>query len=294
MSLTMLRDTGGDSFTGASIEYVSMGDTRIAYRRAGHGSPLVLIHGWPFDSSTFAALVDALAPHRTCYLPDSPGLGVTEWTARTDFSVAGQVAAFRRFLDALAIDRCAILAHDTGATIARVLAAAEPARVDKLVLLNTEMPGHRPPWIPLYRHLAALPGAGAGFSLLMGSQAFIRSRAGFGGCFHDPARLDAAFVARTVRPLRDSARRLAGALRYLRGIEWPIVDALAETHRRIEAEVLMIWGAADRTFPLSLARRLPGQFRRCAGLVEVPDACFLVHEERPADVSEHTLRFLIA
>lgn len=276
----------------APLQHLDLGAARIAYRCVGDGPPLVLIHGWPFDGTTYGALVTRLAPHFRCYLPDTPGLGVSEWTARTDFSLPGQASTIGRVIDALGLGSCAILAHDTGATIARLLAAREPRRVRKLVLLNTEMPGHRPPWIPLYRRVAALPAATSGFALAMRQPAFIRSRLGFGGCFHDPARLDTAFVERVVAPLTRSPGRVAGTLRYLRGIDWAVIDGLVDTHRRIECEVLLVWGAGDRTFPVSYARRLPEQFRHCAGLVEVADACFLVHEERPDEVAAAALRFL--
>ena len=42
--------------------------------------------------------------------------------------------------DQLQIDRFSILAHDTGATIARLVAAQQTDRVDRLVLLNTQIP----------------------------------------------------------------------------------------------------------------------------------------------------------
>ena len=190
----------------APLQHLDLGEARIAYRCVGDGPPLLLIHGWPFDARPTALWSRVWPPHFRCYLPDTPGLGVSEWTARTDFSLPGQAATIGRLIDALGLGTCAILAHDTGATIARLLAAREPRRVRKLVLLNTEMPGHRPPWIPLYRRVAALPGAASGFALAMRQPAFIRSPLGFGGCFHDPARLDAAFVERVVAPLAPLAR----------------------------------------------------------------------------------------
>lgn len=282
-----------DLLSRAPVQSVDLGDARVAYRCVGDGPPLLLLHGWPFDATTYTALVPHLAPHFRCWLPDTPGLGVSEWTPRTDFSLPGQAATIARFADAVGIGPCPIVAHDTGATIARLLAAREPARVPKLVLLNTEMPGHRPPWIPLYRHLAALPGTAAGFAVMMRLPAFLRSGMGFGGCFHDPARIDAAFVARNVAPMVASPRRVAGSMRYLRGIDWTVIDGLTETHRRITGDVLMVWGADDPTFPVTYARELPPQFRRCAGLVEILNARFLVHEERPNEVATATLPFLL-
>jgi pimeloyl-ACP methyl ester carboxylesterase len=277
----------------APLQHADVDTARIAYRCVGDGPPLLLIHGWPFDGTTYGALVPHLAAHFRCYVPDTPGLGVSEWTARTDFSLPGQAATIGKFAAALGLDGCAIVAHDTGATIARLLAARAPQLVRRLVLLNTEMPGHRPPWIPLYRRIAALPGAAAGFALTMRLPGFAHSPLGYGGCFGDPARIDAAFLARVAAPLLGSRSRLEGALRYLRGIDWAVIDGLVDTHRRIDCQTLLVWGADDRTFPVAYARRLPEQFRGRARLVEIPNACFLVHEERPDEVAAAALPFLI-
>jgi pimeloyl-ACP methyl ester carboxylesterase len=272
--------------------WVSTATSRIAFRRVGSGPPLVLIHGWPFDGSTFGELTPFLSEHFTCFLPDTPGLGATEWTADTDFRFTAQGEALFRFADGVGLNEFDVMAHDTGGTIARLMAVAAPSRIKRLILLNTEMPGHRPPWIPMHRNLAALPGASYGFTQLLRRRAFLRSPLGFGGCFHDRSRLDDAFFARCAAPLTRSPRRLEGAMRYLRGIDWKLVDGLAELHARIDAEVLLVWGADDNIFPVSWARRLPSQFRRSAGLVEVSDACFLVHEERARAVAEATISFL--
>jgi pimeloyl-ACP methyl ester carboxylesterase len=263
---------------------ITIGPNRIRYDRVGSGPALLMLHGWPFSRSSYAALAERLAARFTCYLPDTPGLGETEWGDATDFSFGGQARTLRAFADAVGLPEYTLLGHDTGATIARLLAASEP-RVTRLVLLNTEIPGHRPPWIPLYRHLAALPGASASFRLLLRSRAYLRSPMGFAGCYSDASRIDDAFVARVVQPMIDSPRRQQGMLRYLRGIDWSVVDGLKDVHTRLSMPVQLIWGADDPTFPLARARQMLPQFPR-ANLIEVPATRLLVHEERPDAVAD--------
>lgn len=272
------------------MDDVTIGPNRIRYRRVGSGSPLLCLHGWPFDHTSYAALVERLAPHFDCIVPDTPGLGETEWGAATDFTFGGQARTVRAFADALGLGDYALLGHDTGATIARLL-AADDARVTRLVLLNTEIPGHRPPWIPLYRHLAALPGASRGFSLLLRSRTYLRSSLGFGGCYADRARIDDAFIARVVAPVLAAPRRLAGMLRYLRGIDWAVVDGLAAVHARLSMPVHLVWGADDPTFPIARAREMVPRFPRAA-MTEVAAARLLVHEERPDAVAAAVRSFL--
>ena len=60
----------------------------------------------------------------------------------------------------------------------------------------------------------------------------------------------------SLRPLLAAPRRLDGMLRYLRGIDWAVVDGLAALHTRLAMPVQLIWGADDPTFPVALARQM--------------------------------------
>ena len=249
------------------------------------------MHGFPLSGFTWRKVLPALAGHYTCWVPDLPGMGESEWTEATDFSFPGQAGTLKALVDRLGLDRYALLAQDTGGTFARYLALLDGRRVDKLVLVNTEIPGHRPPWIPLYQSLISLPGAVAGFGLLLRSRTFLRSGMGFGGCFTDLGLLDGDFHDQVVRPLLTSAHRMDGMARYLRGLRWEPVDALEQAHARLGMPVQLVWGADDQTFPIEFARRMVTQFP-AGRLAEIPGAKLLVHEEKPADVARATLEFL--
>ena len=243
----------------------------LAYRKIGDGPPLILLHGWPFSGLTFRKLVPYLSKRFTCYVPDIPGAGDSRWYNDADFRFTAQAGRVRTFIDRVGIDSYSLLAYDTGGTLARMLALADRARVRKVVLLNTEIPGHRPPWIPLYGSLLAAPFTAHAFGVLLRSRTFVRSSLGFGGCFADSTLLNDDFAACVIGPLVHSARRREGMRRYLRGFEWSLVDAFAKQHRAITAPVLMIWGEDDPTFPID---------------------ALLVHEEQPEAVSSEALSFL--
>jgi pimeloyl-ACP methyl ester carboxylesterase len=114
---------------------------------------------------------------------------------------------------------------------------------------------------------------------------------GFGGCFSDLSLLDGAFHEHVVEPLLRSPERMEGMARYLTGLTWEPVDALATDHGRLTMPVLLLWGADDPTFPLAQARTMLRQIAH-ARLVEIPGAKLLVHEEKPAEVARATLEFL--
>jgi pimeloyl-ACP methyl ester carboxylesterase len=276
------------------LRHVDVSHARLAYRVAGSGPPLVLVHGYPVHGETWRKVVPGLAARFTCYAPDLPGLGATEWTDATDFSFPGQAATLRRWIDDVGLDGYDLVAHDTGGTIARCLADGDAARVRRLVLINTEMPGHRPPWIPLYRHLAALPGAALNFGALLRQRWFRRSSMGLGGCFTDRDLLDGDFHARFIAPLLASRRRMEGSLRYLRGIGWDVVDGMRAVHARLLMPTALVWGAEDPTFPAALGRAMAGQFPGGAAFVSIPRAALLPHEEQPEAVLRALIDFLAA
>ena len=69
-----------------------------------------------------------------------------------------------------------------------------------------------------------------------------------------------------------------------------MLDRWAEFHRQLTMPVLLVWGAADETFPLPLARRMAEQFPD-ATVRAVDGARLFVHEERPDVVAAEIVRF---
>lgn len=285
--------TPEEFYATAALERHEIDDATVGVRRFGSGPALVLIHGFPVHGYTWRALLPKLAAGHTCFVLDLPGLGDSGWSDATDFSFTGQARRLSPLLRKLGIDRCSLLAHDTGATVARLLALAEPVRVAKLAILNTEIPGHRPPWIPLYQKLTRMPGAGASFGVLLRLPWFVRSGMGFGAfysdrrLFDDPARL-APYLDRVLR----SSQRMTGMLLYLRGPEWQVVDALRTRHAEIKCPVLLLWGEDDVTFPIALGEPMTHQFGGAATFVRIPHASLMPHEERPEAVLAALLPFL--
>jgi haloalkane dehalogenase len=280
------------SYDSARPELVEAGDARIAVRRYGEGPDVLLVHGFPLHGYTWRYLLPDLARQFRCWVVDLPGLGESVWGQDTDFRFGAQADRLGGVLDKLGVTRTAIVAQDTGATIARLLALARPELVSHLALINTEIPGHRPPWIREFQLSTWLPGARLSFRLLLSWRAFRRSSAGFGGLFTDPSRLDGEFYDRFVQPLLVDPQRLAGTLHYLRGIDWKAVDSLAQRHREIKAAVIALWGADDPTFPVNLAEQMCSQFTPPCTLHRIAGARLLPHEERPDELLAHLVPFL--
>ena len=280
----MLRDEGTTSVWQASVHW----------RREGTGPAIVFLHGFPLSGQTWDGVVAHLRDRFTCYAPDLIGLGQSRSGDDDDYSSPGQARAFQGLLRRLGVDSYALVGNDTGGWIARELALIDAPRVSRLVLTNTEIPGHRPPWIPIYQLLAQLPGSGAVFQQLTKLRAFRRSPLGFGGCFHDLDHLDGEFHAPFVEPLVTSSDRIDGAMRFLRRMKFTRLDEFATLHRQIDVPTLFIWGADDPTFPEPIARRMVGQFPKPAGFHSVAKAKLFFYEEQPREVARLIEDFLSA
>lgn len=265
---------------------------RVAVRVFGEGKPLVLVHGFPLHGFTYRHLLPQLSKRYRCFVFDLLGAGDSEWTDSADFSFPAQAQRVGEAMTTLGVSRYAILAHDTGASVARHVALQDSGRVERMILINTEVPGHRPPWIPFYGKFLAMPGSAFFLQQLLRSRLFLRSSAGFGGSFSDLKLIDGDFREHFVRPIVTTHHKAAGYGRYLCGFDWKESDGLAHRHSQITAPVLMLWGQDDPTFPEPEGRRLAAQLPNCVNFVTIPNAKLLPHEEQPTEVLFHVEAFL--
>lgn len=126
-------------------------DATIAVRVFGQGPAIVFIHGYPVHGYTWRKLLPTLAENFTCYVIDLPGLGDSDWTGETDFTFTAQAHRLDILFQQLDLKYYALIAQDTGAPIARLVALLQAEKVSKLAVINTEVPNHRPPWIRFYQ-----------------------------------------------------------------------------------------------------------------------------------------------
>jgi pimeloyl-ACP methyl ester carboxylesterase len=274
----------------------NLGD--LAYWQTRSAEPsaptLVFLHGWPFNARTFRKLHPLLATDFNCVLVDWPGLGESVVDAsharKINFLTMADVLA--DFLAHIEADRVSVIAHDTGATIARLALSQGASKVDRLICLSTELPGHHLPLIPRLKRLFSVPMMPQLYTLLLRSTAFINSPSGFSNCVADIRHLDADFIDSFITPIIEDRRKLNGLIAYLNGIDWSVVDDLHAVQSRIAQPVAMIWGSKDKIFPIELARASAASFGGGSVFVEISEAGFLAVEERPNLVAEAIRSFL--
>ena len=126
----------------ASIKYVRTATLNIAYEESGPaaGTPVMLMHGWPYDVRTYDDVVPRLtAADCRVLVPYLRGFGPTQFLSDAT-PRSGQQAALgndlRDFMDALGIERATLAGYDWGGRAACIVAALWPQRVRALVSGN--------------------------------------------------------------------------------------------------------------------------------------------------------------
>jgi pimeloyl-ACP methyl ester carboxylesterase len=114
--------------------YAATAVGQVHYRQSGEGRPLVLLHQSPSSSAMWEPVLDRFAARGYLALaPDLLGHGLTDPAAsRPD--LAAYAAGVWAFLDTLRLERVDLLGHHSGANIAVLMAAEQPARVRALAL----------------------------------------------------------------------------------------------------------------------------------------------------------------
>jgi len=119
---------------------VERSGVRLMGRRAGHGEPLLLLHGHPQSHAMWHLVAPRLAEQFTVVLMDLRGYGDSARPAPGEGSAA--YAKREMALDAVAVmraqgfERFGVLAHDRGARVAHRLAADHPDAVERLMQLD--------------------------------------------------------------------------------------------------------------------------------------------------------------
>jgi len=120
--------------------FVNVGDLTVHVRIDGPpgGAPLVMLHSLGTTASVWDAQAEALAASFRVIRPDMRGHGLTSCT-NGPYSMAQLAADVAGVMDALGIASAHVAGISIGGMIAQALAAADPARVKSLMLVDTAM-----------------------------------------------------------------------------------------------------------------------------------------------------------
>jgi pimeloyl-ACP methyl ester carboxylesterase len=116
-------------------ERIEVQGLSIAYERAGQGPPLILLHGFFCDRSTWRRQIDALSDDFTVVAWDAPGCGESSDPPET-FRMPDFADCLAALIDNLALGRAHILGLSLGSAIALELYRRHPAVPSTLMLAS--------------------------------------------------------------------------------------------------------------------------------------------------------------
>lgn len=126
----------------SASRFVDTSKFRVHYYEAGEGHPVVLLHGsgpgatgW----SNFQSNIAALAKTNRVLAIDMPGWGRSD--TQTELSGYDHPSVLLEILDALLIDKAALVGNSLGGTTAIEVALRAPERVSHLVTMGVPFPG---------------------------------------------------------------------------------------------------------------------------------------------------------
>ncbi|WP_181792715.1 alpha/beta fold hydrolase [Streptomyces sp. WELS2] len=264
---------------------------RIRFLQAGHGRPVLLLHGEGGVAENWCDVMAGLAHRYRALAVDLPGNGNSDPIAAS--TPAAQAAFLWRFLRTIGVSGTALVGHSLGGAVAVHMALRRPAHVSRLVLIGSTGMGRamHPGLVlraasPLGELSLLVPGIPLGPELLVTWLSLIGAAR--------PGRLPPTWWHSQVRAA-SSPEALATALRAQRSITGPFGQRrlLLDHLRNLTMPTLVLWGVQDRVLPyrqaLRAVQRLPD-----ARLVLIPHSGHLLPVEAPGGVLDAVIPFLHA
>jgi pimeloyl-ACP methyl ester carboxylesterase len=262
---------------------------RIAYREAGTGPPLALLHSAGLSHREWEPLVEELGDRFRLVLPDLPLHGDSEDRPRHPYSPEWLGEVIAGFVRDTCGPRPLVGGHETGALLLLRAVLSRQLTPGRLVLLSSCL--HRP---PLRSERAARAGARAaavpGLDRLASHAARIALRPSKGpelSARSNPAARD--LIRHATMDLGGNVNRTRAWSKAIR--RWPRDQPeLLDAYRLIDVPVLLLWADEDPLHPLAIAEEardlLPDAMLRV-----LPGTGFLMAYDDPVGLARELAAF---
>ena len=251
----------------------------IHYRKAGAGSPVLLLHGLFAQKEQWDAILCLLsASGHTAIAPDLPGYGQSVGFPLADYQLENQVVLLHRFMSKLGITHFDLAGNSMGGAIAALYVQTHPRQVRSLAFIGSPL---------------GIVGWGNGVkeAIFRGVNPFIPTDipqldTEMSLLFVSPPAIPESIKASLVKEYDERNRHYQQV--------WNIVNLYGRSlygHPISGVPTLIIWGQDDRVFAVEGADRLSKLFSRVK-LVKMPKAGHLPQLENSDETAEIYLRFI--
>jgi pimeloyl-ACP methyl ester carboxylesterase len=239
-----------------TLHYRTIHGYRRAFRIAGDGPAVLLIHGIGDNSTTWSTVQAKLAQRFMVIAPDLLGHGASD-KPRADYSVAAYANGMRDLLSVLDIDRVTVVGHSLGGGVAMQFAYQFPQLVDRLILVGA---GGVTKDVNIALRMASLPLGSEALALLRLPLVLptlqVASRVAATMLGTTKVGRDLAEMMRILADLPEPTASSAFARTLRAVVDWrgQVVTMLDRCYLTESVPVQLIWGSHDSVIPVSHAR----------------------------------------
>jgi len=235
--------------THARGKFVDLNGRRTHYLEKGKGKPVILLHGFFYDSYLWAENIDALAEQFKVYALDLWGCGYST-REPLDYGYPLYTEQVRQFMDALDIHSASLVGQSMGGGTAILFCLQHRDRVDKLVLVDA---AGLPNPLPIMARFFNLPHVG---EFLLNLKTDSIRKAGLRTSFvHNERLLTPDYFEKVTR-----AHKIRGSTEIGMAIQRrQFFDKLSHEIERLgqmDIPTLIVWGREDKAIPLARGREM--------------------------------------
>jgi pimeloyl-ACP methyl ester carboxylesterase len=244
----------------------------VHYYTAGHGEPLVVIHGGGGDARTWGKNIIELSEKYTVYAPDLPGYGGSQ-PLDGNYYIPELSDFLGSFASNLGLEKFYLVGHSMGGGVALDYALKSPQKIKKLVLVSSLCLGREIAfWVRLLSIRALLRSFGA---LTIGVLKSIKWLA------------EHLNPAEFIMPLSPASMTVGGNITTIKQQSLVLENRLSE----VAVPTLLIWGSRDPIVPVRHAYQAAKVIPDCQVKV-FENRGHNVHREELAEFSSTISGFL--
>jgi len=265
------------------IRYQDVDGHRLAYKSAGRGEPILLVHGIPTYGFIWRNLLPRLSQNHRVIAVDLLGCGESDKPLDVSYSIKSHAERLIHFADALGLEQFHLVGHDVGGGAAQIIAVRHPHRLFDLTLINTVAYDFWPvqPIIamrtPIVRQFAIA-------SLDWGTFKLIVRR----GIYHKQ-RVTSELMDLFWQPMKTQAGRKA-FLHFAKCLNNRDLLEIEADLRRLPMPVLIIRGESDPYLGKAISDKLHREIPNST-LIKIETGGHFIQEDEPEQISQAMLSF---
>jgi pimeloyl-ACP methyl ester carboxylesterase len=234
----------------AAGKFISIDGHSTHYIEKGKGEPVILLHGFFYDSYLWNRNIDALVANGCkVYALDLWGFGYST-REPLDYGYALYAGQLLKFMDAMNIRKASLIGQSMGGGTCIAFAVGHRDRVNRIVLVD---PAGMPQPLPLTARLTVLPGIG---EFLLGlNNNFYRKMVLRMNFIYDKAIITDSYLENVTRfhKVKGTNEVLNGILR--KKFFFTLKDEIQKLGE-MDVPILIVWGRQDKGVPLKQGQEM--------------------------------------